>query len=148
MSLHQTVSPSKENWIAATNHGVGFNYVTAHDKGRAELYLSRSEKAENKAIFDELLAKRDAIETAFGGSLSWQRLDNKVASRIAAEVDGGPVKDESTWDTLQEAMVDAMKRLEHALAPGVDRYRRGGKPRPSRGEAEGESSEAGTPATM
>ena len=139
LPLHRNVSPSKDNWIAATAHGLLYSYVTSHGKGRVELYIQRSTRTENKLIFDAIHAHRDAIETAFGEKLSWQRLDHRRASRIASEIDGGNVLDERTWDGLQAAMVDGMCRLERALRPFVETYRSGGSPptlAPSHGDVE------------
>lgn len=127
LPLHRNVSPSKENWLAASSHGLIFSYVTARGVGRVELYIGR-EKEETKAIFDDLFRHRSQIEGAFGGPLDWQRLDDKVASRIAAEIPDHSFFDEANWDDLQRAMVDAMRRLEAALAPHIDHYRQGGKP--------------------
>ncbi|OWY71564.1 hypothetical protein B7486_07705 [cyanobacterium TDX16] len=128
MSLHRNVSPSSENWIAATAHGLYYSYVTAFGVGRVELFITRPDQRENKAIFDDLKKNQTAIENAFGAPLDWLRLDAKVASRIAADVKGGSVLDEATWDTLQDKMVDAMKRLEAALRPFVEKYRQGSSP--------------------
>jgi len=136
LALHQNISPSRDNWIAATNHGIQFNYVTAHDKGRVEIYMSRPVPAENKALFDYLHAMREEIERGFGDPLSWQRLDDKVACRIAFDIPGGSVKDESTWDELHADMVDAMKRLESTVSPYLSRYRTGNRPVRVNGETQ------------
>ncbi|MCH9034324.1 MAG: DUF4268 domain-containing protein, partial [Planctomycetes bacterium] len=117
LPLHRNVSPSRENWVAGTAHGTCYNYVNAYGVGRVEFYVTRPDKAENKAIFDDLLQHKAEIEQAFGGPLSWQRLSDKGASRIAVEIEGGSMNDESSWDVLQDAMVDGMKRLEGALRP-------------------------------
>lgn len=130
LPLHQNVSPSRENWVAATAHGIYYSYVTAYGHGRVELYITRPDPAENKAIFDELQGNSAAIEAAFGGALYWQRRDAGVASRIAAELEGGSVNEESTWSALQDVMVDAMRRLEAALRPYVQKYRDGASPPP------------------
>jgi len=127
-SLHQNVSPSETNWIAATAYGLYYSYVTAYGKGRVELYITRPDKAENKAIFDDLESHKREIEEAYGAPLSWQRLDGKISSRIAADIEVGSVRDEESWDTLQTAMVAGMKRLEAALQPFVGKYRRGESP--------------------
>lgn len=128
LDLHQNVSPSRENWIAATAHGLYYSYVTAYGAGRVELYITRPNQAENKAIFEDLRRHKHKIEQSFGTELSWQRLDSKVASRIAADIEGGSVNEESSWDALQDAMVDGMKRLEAALHPFVEKYRQGASP--------------------
>ena len=86
----QSISPGTQSWISAGS-GVGglpFNFAAAKGYGRVELYIDRGEKDENKAIFDELIAQKEAIENAFGGPLTWERLDEKRASRIKAETVG------------------------------------------------------------
>lgn len=126
--LHQNISPSRGNWVASTAHGVFYSYVIAYGNGRVELYITRPDRVENKAIFDDLHRHKQRIEQAFGENLSWQRLDDRVASRIAADIQGGPVDDESSWDALHDAMVNGMKRLEAALRPFVEKYRHGASP--------------------
>ena len=50
--------------------------------------------------------------------MSWQRLDGKRACRIAYTTTiGGYRSDESKWPEIQDAMIDAMIRLENALIP-------------------------------
>lgn len=134
-ALHQNVSPSKVHWISTTSHGLGFNYVLARGRARIEFYIGRPDRDENKAIFDELETHRAAIEEAFGGELSWQRLGNKSACRIAAFANDGSPKDESTWGKLHADMIDQMVRLEAALAPYIARYRQGEKPAVNTGKA-------------
>src|SRR5438309_2158343 len=87
--------------------------------GRIELYIDRgSEMAEeNKRMFDFLHKSKVQIEQAFGGELSWQRLDDKQACRIAHPTLGGWRSEESKWPEIQDAMIDAMIRLEKAFAP-------------------------------
>ena len=126
--LHRNVTPSPQNWVAATAHGTYYAYVTSHGVGRVELYLTRPDRVENKAIFDDLRKHKAAIEQEFGAPLSWERLDKKGASRIAVEIDGGSANDESSWDALQDAMVDGMNKLEGALRPYVQKYRDGESP--------------------
>jgi hypothetical protein len=64
--------------------GLGLNYVVLQDECGAELYIDRGKNSdsENKAIYDQLAAHREEIEKAFGGPLSWERLDAKRACRI------------------------------------------------------------------
>ncbi len=100
--------------------GVPFNYVIRQDEGTVELYIDRGAgmTAENKDIFDRLHRHKEEIEKTFGGGLSWQRLDDKQACRIACNMTaGGYRSEESKWPAIQDAMIDAMSRLEKALAP-------------------------------
>jgi hypothetical protein len=120
---HANIKPGTYHWLGASSgvRGLGFNYVVVQEHGVAELYIDRGEAAENKRLFDSMLANKDAIETAFGGSLQWERLETKRACRIKHLVErGGYRSPESEWPAIQSEMVDSMTRLEAALLPFVD----------------------------
>ncbi|MAQ18475.1 MAG: hypothetical protein CMN30_27210 [Sandaracinus sp.] len=116
--MHGHLSPRQYHWLGARKDGMWWNYVVLQDQTRVELYIDRPEAAENKATYDRLAARKPAIENAFGGSLEWQRLDDKRASRISTTIDGGWV-DEQGWDGVIEQAVDAMARLYSALRPAL-----------------------------
>jgi hypothetical protein len=71
--LHAHISPSEYSWIGTSSgvRGLNLNYVVTQDGCGAELYIDRGNGAdkENKAIFDQLYAKKDEIEQTFGGPL-------------------------------------------------------------------------------
>jgi serine/threonine protein kinase len=119
---HANITPSESGWIAAGS-GVGglpFTYVIGQDDARVELYIDRGahQTEVNKSIFDQLHKEKKRIEGAFGSELSWQRLNDKRACRIAYVITvGGYRSDESKWPEIQDAMIDAMTRLEKAFAP-------------------------------
>ncbi|MCA9044764.1 MAG: DUF4268 domain-containing protein [Planctomycetaceae bacterium] len=124
LPLHEKISSSPEAFLSATNGGIQFCYIITNKNGRVELNFKRT-KAENKAIFDELFAKRVEIEAAFGGQLDWQRQNNNDLSKICSDVSGGGLPDEDSWPVLQPRLVDAMKRLFDAMNPYVQKYREG-----------------------
>lgn len=128
LSLHQNISPAKNNWISASSCGLSFNYVIQARSGRVTLYIGRKSKLENKAIFDELYASKDGIEAAFGGQLEWQRHDGNLHCRVFAHVDTVKLADESTWPAGQANMIETMRRLHGALNPYVKKYREGASP--------------------
>jgi len=122
---HANTSPVEYGWIAAGSgvRGVPFTYVIGKDEARVEIYIDRGtgRAAENKRIFDLLREHQGEIEAAFCGGLSWQRLDDKGACRIAYILTAGGYKsDESKWPDIQDAMIDAMIRLEKALTPHLE----------------------------
>jgi hypothetical protein len=89
-----------------------------------QLTISRKRAASyahvNKRIFDRLLAHKEEIERAFGGELSWRRLDDKRGCRVAHTVSlGGWRSDEVLWPEIQDAMIEDMIRLERALKPQI-----------------------------
>ena len=123
-TLHAHISPGEYHWVGASSgmRGLGFNYVIRQDEGTVELYIDRGAEDvdANKRIFDRLLVNKEEIERAFGGELSWQRLDAKRSCRVAHTfVVGGWRSDEAKWPEAQDAMIDGMVRLEKALKPQI-----------------------------
>jgi hypothetical protein len=133
-SLFQNISPGIQAWIGAgSGVRVGFNFAAGRAYGRAELYIDRGEKEENKFIFDLLYAKKEAIDTAFGRELTWERLDDKRASRIKSEMPGS-IFDPDQWTELIEFMTDAMVRMENTFKEplaDINRKLRNRAPSPS-----------------
>jgi hypothetical protein len=119
---HANITPGEYAglWASSGIRGLSFNYVSLQDAGKVELYIDRGtgKAEENKRIFDRLHSRKAEIEGAFGGELSWERLDDKRGCRVAhTATAGGWKSDESKWPEIQDAMIDAMGRLEKALAP-------------------------------
>ena len=88
---------------------------------RVELWIDRGDKEENKRLFDDLRNRQAEIEQAFGGKLSWERLDEKKPCRVRCELKEGGLKDEGKWPVIQDAMIDAMDRLAKAVKPYIAR---------------------------
>lgn len=80
-----------QGWYVFPSGTSGLVYSASFARGnrlRAELYIDTGNMEQNKAIFDKLYAEKDLIETEFGESLNWERLDDKRASRIATYIEG------------------------------------------------------------
>jgi hypothetical protein len=128
--LHAHITPSDYSWIGAGTgvRGLPLNYVVTQDDCAAELYIDRGKdaEAENEAIFDQLFSHKDEIEKAFGGPLSWQRLEGKRACRIRhTNSSGGYRSPEAQWPALQDELCRAMDRLERALRPYLKQLKLG-----------------------
>lgn len=121
--IHSSRSPSKDAWISAGagKSGLSFNYVIwMEDDARVELYIDTGDATENNKIFDALHAKKDLIERVYGGPLSWERLDGKRACRISDTIKKGGLRSgENKWPAIQDAMIDAMRRIDKALRPQI-----------------------------
>lgn len=118
VKLFENIKPSKENWIGtgAGKSGLQYAYVILMNSSRVELYIDTGNREENKKIFDKLYSQKEDIEKEFGGELDWQRLDDKRACRIAAQVSKHiGLKDEDKWDRIQDDMIDTMIRFEKAF---------------------------------
>jgi Domain of unknown function (DUF4268) len=110
-----------ENWVGFAAGPFGFYDVafTANGAVRAGVYLDMQERTATKRLFDDLYAERLAIETAVGRILSWERLDDRRASRI---VDYREVRDLTNIDEqcsaaewAAEAVVALMDALDGRL---------------------------------
>lgn len=123
--LFANISPSDYHWIGTSSgvRGLSYNFTVWKRGGGAELYIDRGrDSAElNKRLFDALFADKAAIEMEFGAALSWQRLDNKRACRIQVRFEEHPglQDDPNDWYKTQDALIDAMIRLERALSPRI-----------------------------
>ena len=110
-----------ENWVGFAAGPFGFYDVafTANGAVRAGVYLDMQERTATKRLFDDLFAERLAIETAVGRILSWERLDDRRASRIVdyREVrDLGNLQDRRALaDWAAETVVKLMEALDDRL---------------------------------
>ena len=84
VSLFENVSPSRDHWLncGAGVSGCAYALIFARNQARVELSLQRSEKSENKWLFDRLEQQRAEVEARFGDGLEWRRMEDKKASRI------------------------------------------------------------------
>jgi Domain of unknown function (DUF4268) len=115
-TLFQNISPGAKEWIAAGSGvgGVRFNFVAGRTYVRVEIYIDRGDKGENRSILDQLYAKKESIEMAFGHPLTWEPLEDRRACRSKSEIPGN-IFDPDQWTTLIEFMTDAMLRMEKAF---------------------------------
>jgi CBS domain-containing protein len=82
---------------------------------RVECYLNANNRDRVKELFDALVEHRSEIEQRFGAELSWERLDSKTASRIAAYRKGSITGDRKHLESACEWAADALVRLHGAL---------------------------------
>ena len=121
--LHAAISPKQYHWISAGagKSGLSYNYYVKQTEGRVELYIDRLKdtESENKEIFFQLFKNKAEIKEIFGEPLLWERLDGKRASRISFVINKGGYRTEEKYDEAQDAMIDAMIRLEKSFRPYI-----------------------------
>lgn len=117
--LYKNISPSKYHWIGAGSgiRGVGYNFVASKNYGRAELYIDRGERSENKFIFDQLSENRSEIENKFGDNLEWDELEGRRSFRIKFEDKAFNIFENQTWSRGISTITEAMVKLEKTLKP-------------------------------
>lgn len=104
-----------QNWYSFSS-GVSGIYYGANfaqgGKARVELYIDLGDQDKNKFIFDELIKNKDNIENDFGVQISWERLDDKRASRLAVYMDGSIDDSDSNLESIQLWHIDNLLKLK------------------------------------
>jgi|GEM_PF-1393179 len=95
-----------ENQLDGTNHD---------HLGR--FYIDLQEKDRNKKLFDLLQAQQGQIEQEFGEALTWERLDDKRACRIAAYRDGRIEEPMQVLNEIRDWSIANLLKLKKVLLP-------------------------------
>jgi hypothetical protein len=75
-----------------------------------ELYISN-----NKEVFDDLFSKREEIEQELGFDMTWDRLNNKKASRIKYYIQGLNFDDHSNYEDLMRQAIDTAVKMREVF---------------------------------
>ena len=92
---------------------------TASGQFRVELYVDTGDGAENKSAFDQLQNESAAIEAELGEQLTWERLDNRRASRVFAHRDGSVESPGPVLEQHKQWAVDLTPRFRDVFAPRI-----------------------------
>lgn len=109
-----------QSWYAFASGHSGIYYGASFAQGkqlRAEVYMDRPSTSENKELFDRLHARKVELEREFGEPLSWQRLDEKKACRIAVYRTGSINDSDSALVEMRDWLVDHLLRLKKIFGP-------------------------------
>lgn len=120
-------SPSGANWQVLAGMTVDGRQQVAilawafarRKRFRTELYIDSGDAASNKRLFDSLRANQTSIEAKVGQALTWERMDERRASRIAIYTDGTIQDSVSHLVKLRTWAVDTALVMHEALLEGV-----------------------------
>ncbi|MDD0823809.1 DUF4268 domain-containing protein [Mannheimia sp. AT1] len=115
LSLFQNRTTSKDNWISAGSgiSSVQYIFVIGISSARVELYINRKEQEENKRFFDSLIKEQENIENELKLELSWERLDDRKASRISiTNNEIFELYDKHSWDEAIKWQIKTMRIFE------------------------------------
>jgi len=113
----KTGQPQNWYYFSSVNSKV-FKYGTnfyRNSKVSVEIYIDCGDKAQNEAIFDALQSKQAAIEAELGHPLTWERIDNKRACRIAVYRDGDIEADTGTLADIRAWTVKELLKFKHVF---------------------------------
>lgn len=102
--------PTTDHWydvaIGSSEAHVAIDLVNKDGNVVVELYING-----NKELFDNLYANKERIEGLLGFGLTWDRLNNKKASRIKYYIAGLDFDDHSNYKDLMLQIIDAAVKM-------------------------------------
>ena len=117
--------PNESNWTKFRSsrpnlleYRAGF-YGTPDGPGlRVETYIDNRDALTNKATFDQLLARKDDIESKTGPELKWDRLDGRRGAKVSKYFSGTiGVHDEEHWPEAREWLIRELGNFRQAFDP-------------------------------
>lgn len=111
---------SHDSWFTLPSGRSGYVFAVAFTHGqryRVELYIDRGDFDANATAFEMLLNHRAQIESDFGGVLSWEPLEGRRASRIAAYRNGHIMLPDDQLEQLLDWAVETLGLLREAFRP-------------------------------
>ena len=100
----------------------GFSYgasFTRARQARVELYIDPGEAAANKAYFDSLAREKESSQSEFAEPLDWERLDNRIASRISLNRPGTIDDDSEALEEINTWMIANLLKFKKVFDPQV-----------------------------
>ena len=100
----------------------GFRLAAVANKTERALRVERYVRQKNmpaKQAFDALLDQGAAIEDDYGGPLDWQRLPDRVASRIAVHLPHADIAEREDWSRQHAWIVEQLTRLRRVFTHRV-----------------------------
>lgn len=130
--LYQSINPKKESylWKGTGTRGVtgigGVWYSLAISKTyvRVEFYIDTPDKENNKKIYDSLSHEKEEIETELGYNLTWERLDDKKASRIKYEMVDVNINNEEDWGKMISFLIENVIKFEIVFSKRIPKIKR------------------------
>lgn len=111
-----------QNWYSFSSGVSGFTYGANFSQGgkaRAELYIDLGDFDKNKYVFDRLFNMKDDIEYSFGQAISWERLDNKRASRLAVYTDSSIEESDSELEKVKYWHIEKLLKFKDILGKRI-----------------------------
>jgi len=110
-------SPTKESWIGKGigMSGVNLNIVISSNYCRSEIYINRGNKELNKEIFDIFFKQKDEIEAVVGEALTWEKMEDKMTSRIKLELSGVSYFENEDWNKMNDYLIESAMNIEKAF---------------------------------
>lgn len=110
---------NRGNWLDFPSEIAGSSVVMSFARGgrlRHELYISGGDATANATLFARLVARRDALDAAFGEPLQYEELPGKLSSRIATFRDNADVGRTDEHEAYIKWFINTGDALRKAIA--------------------------------
>jgi hypothetical protein len=97
--------------VRGTHYGLSF---AAGGRLRSDFYVDLGSPEASAAQFDALQLQQDMVEAAYGAPLSWERLPDRSAYRVA-DYGEGDITQVEEYAFFIDWMIDAQERLRRAV---------------------------------
>lgn len=111
-----------QSWYTFTSgiRGASFGFSFAMGgRARVEIYIDREDADWNKWLFDALIQQRVDIESNLDALLSWERLDDKRASRIACYRDASIEDSHASLVELEAWAIQQLLNFRKVFKPKI-----------------------------
>lgn len=111
-----------QSWYTFTSgiRGASFGFSFAMGgRARVEVYIDREDATWNKSLFDAVLEQREDIESDLNATLSWERLDDRRASRIALYRDASIEDSPASLDELEAWAIQQLLNFRKIFKPRI-----------------------------
>lgn len=108
-----------QNWYSFSSGISGLVYSASFAQGnrvRAEIYIDTGDAEKNKTVFDFLKADKTVVEEEFGEALSWERLDDRQASRVAIYRDGSISDTKNQLEETQNWLIENLLKFKSVFS--------------------------------
>ena len=119
------LQPTSDSWknFGAGLSGLAYGFSISQKDCAVYFIMQRSDKDENKRVFDYLAARRAEIESTFGSKLEWNRLDKKKSSIIVIRLGSVDIRQESQWPAAIDFMTNNLIRMQQSISPYIPQLR-------------------------
>ncbi|MFZ4663142.1 MAG: DUF4268 domain-containing protein [Caldilineaceae bacterium] len=116
-----------QNWYNFPTGVSGLTYTTSFAQGRrirVELYIDVGDLDRNKRLFDWLIEQKEVLENEFGESLSWERMEERRASRITIYHEGSIEDSEEALKEIQKWTVQKLLTFRRVFSQRLKSYKK------------------------
>ena len=112
-TLTQNLNPTDDHWIGVGlgMSGVNLNLVVTRKYARTEVYINKGKQELNKEIFEILKKDKESIERELGQEIVWERMEDKITSRIKWEKQGLNIFNEDDHKEMIAFLIMSMQKM-------------------------------------